>query len=232
MSIPIVHSSYGRVRVHLPDPTDKICRSLRTLAGVQSAQANELTGNILIRFNPQQKNVQALLAELASAGTGTSVIEVQAAPPPRVIDVIEPIHLRPEPPVVIVTGLRGRIYKMCGWASIGLAVVGVIVPGIPAVPFVVLAGYFFMRSSPEAHAWLLRSRWFGAVLREWEEQHAVRKSVRNMALGLMGAGLIITLLLGLPPALVITIVALEIVGLGVVLSLPVLEEPRHEIRPA
>jgi uncharacterized membrane protein YbaN (DUF454 family) len=104
-----------------------------------------------------------------------------------------------------------------------MAVVGAILPGIPTVPFVVLASYFFVRSSPRAHAWLLRSRWFGPHLRDWEERRGVRRSAKYTALGLMGAGLVVTWLAGLPAAITASIVTLEIVGAVIILRLPEVE---------
>src|SRR5205807_865967 len=124
-------------------------------------------------------------------------------------------------PVVHATGLRHGVYKALGWSSVGLAAVGAVLPGLPTVPFLVLASYFFIRSSPTAREWLLRSRWFGPMLREWEEHHAVQRSVKYGAVGLMGGGLVVTWLAGLPAAAVATILALEAVGLVVVLRLPV-----------
>jgi uncharacterized membrane protein YbaN (DUF454 family) len=106
-----------------------------------------------------------------------------------------------------------------------MAVVGAILPGVPTAPFVLLAGYFFVRSSPPAHAWLMRSRWFGPFLRDWEERHGVRRSVKYTAVGLIAVGATVTWLLGLPAVLLAVILAVEFVGLIVVLRLRVVEEP-------
>ncbi|HLI69215.1 MAG TPA: hypothetical protein VKV19_05605, partial [Ktedonobacteraceae bacterium] len=52
----ILHALPGRVRVHLPTWSGKGKRSiekqLRQVWGVQSVQANPLTGNILVQFDP------------------------------------------------------------------------------------------------------------------------------------------------------------------------------------
>jgi hypothetical protein len=56
------------VRVHLPgwtgDGQDRIETRLREFPGVEAAQANPLTGNVLIRFNPRTTGPQPLLAAL------------------------------------------------------------------------------------------------------------------------------------------------------------------------
>jgi hypothetical protein len=64
----IVHVIPGRVRIHLGgwSRNDKglIEARLRSLAGVRSAQADPLTGNVLMHFDPQLTNEYTLLAAL------------------------------------------------------------------------------------------------------------------------------------------------------------------------
>ena len=124
-------------------------------------------------------------------------------------------------PVVFVTGARRVLYRVLGWGSVGMAVVGAILPGIPTAPFVILAGYFFIRSSPARPAWLEQSRWFGPILSNWEEQHAVSRTVKYLALGLIGTGMAFTLLLGLPVPLTAAIITFQVIGVVIVLSLQV-----------
>jgi hypothetical protein len=56
----------GRLRVHLPswhdEQTDRIEAQLRQVPGVEAVQANPLTGNVLIHFNPRATSAQAILA--------------------------------------------------------------------------------------------------------------------------------------------------------------------------
>ena len=48
----VVHSSYGRLRVHLPDPDGHIAVQLLGQPGVSFAQGSRLTDNLLILFDP------------------------------------------------------------------------------------------------------------------------------------------------------------------------------------
>jgi len=45
--------------------------------------------------------------------------------------------------------------------ALGLAVVGAILPVMPATPFILLAAYCFARSSTRWHTWLTTNRLFG-----------------------------------------------------------------------
>jgi cation-transporting P-type ATPase I len=89
----IVHSSRGRLRVHLPLWTGKgerqIERQLVRLPGVRSVQASSLTGNVLLRYDPTRTNAGTLLAEARALRL--------CASPPDVVALSEKANL---PPVV------------------------------------------------------------------------------------------------------------------------------------
>jgi uncharacterized membrane protein YbaN (DUF454 family) len=218
----VVHASHGRLRVHLPHWSgaggEQIAAAVRHLPGVTCAEANPLTGNVLIRFEPEQTDTTAL---------------VEALPGLRLEQPASPVLLgevsRPGS-VVYVTGTGRVVYTALGWTSVGMAVVGAIMPGIPTTPFVILGGYFFVRSSPQAHEWLRQSRGFGPMLRDWEEYRGVRRGVRNAALALIGGGMVVTTLLPFSAALKVTIVALQAVGVAIVLNLRVVDPVPSDLR--
>ncbi len=74
---------------------------------------------------------------------------------------------------------------LCGVAALLHAALGVVLPGLPTTPFVLVAGACFVRASPRAHRWLLRNRLFGPLLREWEEHRSVPRRVKRLALASM-----------------------------------------------
>ncbi len=229
----VLHASPGRLRVHLPHWSctreNDVVAAVRRLGGVTHAEISPITGNLLVRYAPPQTSAQRLLEALPG-------LRLEPLPPAPAVaepnEVTEVTVLPRRSGPVYVTGMTRVFYQGLGWASVGLAVVGAITPGIPTAPFVVLAGYFFIRSSPEAHQWLRRSRWFGPILRDWEDHRAVRRSVRNAAIGLIFVGMAVTLILGLPPALTATIITLELLGLVIVMSLPVIDPASLVIAPA
>jgi uncharacterized membrane protein YbaN (DUF454 family) len=190
---------------------------MRRLPGVTFAGWSKWTENLLILFSPRTVSEKDLLAEMLSADVLPAGDDTPAQKRP----------LTPAPDnseeTGYVTGWRRILYKGLGWVSVGLAVVGFAVPGIPGTPFVILAGYFFIRSSPRSHAWLRRSRWFGPILRDWEQYRGVPRSLKYAGVFLIALGIVVVLVSGLPPALIGTILALEVIGILIVLRLRVVD---------
>ncbi len=76
----LLHALPGRVRVHVPDLTDaapwRLEGRLRRLPGVRGAQANPLTGNVLVRFDPALTDKERVLAAGDRAKPGEARLPV------------------------------------------------------------------------------------------------------------------------------------------------------------
>jgi uncharacterized membrane protein YbaN (DUF454 family) len=69
--------------------------------------------------------------------------------------------------------------------ALGLGIVGIFVPGLPTVPFVLLASFFAARGSHRLHAWLHRHPAFGPMIRDWEREGSVSRRAKRIALASM-----------------------------------------------
>ncbi len=117
------------------------------------------------------------------------------------------------------------LFAGCGLVFTGLAVLGLVLPGLPTTPFLLLAVALFARSSPRLHSLLLNSRLLGPYLRDWQRYRAIRGRVRNTAVIAVVAGLSITLLsTAVPNWLKVTVLAAGLMGLLVIFRLPLLEQ--------
>ncbi len=68
-----------------------------------------------------------------------------------------------------------------GYASLGLAAVGAVLPLMPTTVFLIIAAWAFGRASPELGERLRNSRRFGPLLRDWEEHRTIRPAAKRAA---------------------------------------------------
>lgn len=61
------------------------------------------------------------------------------------------------------------IFIILGSLCVGLALVGTVIPVLPTTPFLLLAAYFYARSSQRFYTWLVTNRWFGEYIRNYRE---------------------------------------------------------------
>jgi uncharacterized protein len=74
------------------------------------------------------------------------------------------------------------LYIVLGLLFVGIAGLGAILPVLPTTPWLLLASYFFARSSPRLHRWLLTLPYFGELIRDWETHRGVRPRVKLTAI--------------------------------------------------
>jgi uncharacterized protein len=70
-------------------------------------------------------------------------------------------------------------YILLGIICVVLAFLGIFLPVLPTTPFLLLAAFFFARSSDRFLHWLLTNRWFGPYIRNYREGKGM--SARNKA---------------------------------------------------
>ncbi len=82
------------------------------------------------------------------------------------------------------------VYISLGYISLALGVIGVFLPIMPTAPFIILAAFFFSKSSIKLHRWLRQHRIFGAPLRDWENHQVIRTKHKIIATLAASTGLI------------------------------------------
>lgn len=78
------------------------------------------------------------------------------------------------------------IYITIGCIAVILGAVGVVVPGLPTTPLVLLASWCFYKSSPRLQAWLLQS-FLGKYIREYKDKGGITTHKRIYIILLMAA---------------------------------------------
>lgn len=85
-----------------------------------------------------------------------------------------------------------------GMICVGLGALGILLPGLPTTPFLLLAAYCFARSSEHFHGWLLNHRWFGAYVRNFEEGRGMTRRAKATTLLVMWLSFGITIIFFVP----------------------------------
>ena len=70
---------------------------------------------------------------------------------------------------------------------LGLAVLGIFLPVLPTVPFLLLAAWAAARSSPRLSSWLENHPRFGTLIRDWRAGGVVSRRAKWSASIVMGA---------------------------------------------
>jgi hypothetical protein len=85
---------------------------------------------------------------------------------------------------------------LLGWLSVGLGMIGIVLPLLPTVPFLLLAAFSFARSSQRVHDWLVTHPRLGPPILDWRRGGAIGRRAKWMASGSIIAAFAISLALG------------------------------------
>jgi len=77
------------------------------------------------------------------------------------------------------------LFLIIGSFSLMLGLIGIIIPGLPTTPFVLLAGYLYFKSSDKLYNWLLNQKYLGKYLRDYKSKKAFSKKTMIVAIILM-----------------------------------------------
>ena len=81
--------------------------------------------------------------------------------------------------------MKKWLFMSLGLIFVALAALGVVLPGLPTTPFLLLAASCFAKSSTRLYGWLLANRTFGPMIRDWEQNRSISRRVRNFAVASM-----------------------------------------------
>ncbi|MCW5670248.1 MAG: YbaN family protein [Hydrogenophaga sp.] len=115
---------------------------------------------------------------------------------------------------------------LAGTVSLALGLIGVVLPGLPTTPFVLLAAACYAKASPRLHGWLINHRFLGPMVRDWEQHRSLTRRTKTVAIGSM------LVMVGLSawgfrhqPWVLAALLAAAAVGLVVVARIPTRERP-------
>jgi uncharacterized membrane protein YbaN (DUF454 family) len=181
----------------------------------------------VVRFHRPVADVG--LDEIAACVTAGEAAAERAAPLPELVTWVDP---RDDSISFVrmprrARGWRKALFLLLAAVFLVLGLIGVVLPGLPTTPFVLLGSYYLLRSSERLHQRLISSRLFGGMLRDWHIHRGIRPHVRARAIAVVAIVVVASLLIARPPwQIALGILALVTCGLFVIWRLPsVTSEP-------
>lgn len=90
------------------------------------------------------------------------------------------------------------LWRSVASLALGLGALGVLLPGLPTTPFLLVAAWAGARGWPELEARLLRHEKYGPLIRDWRDHRAVPRRAKWLASALMLSSITMIWLLPAP----------------------------------
>jgi uncharacterized membrane protein YbaN (DUF454 family) len=121
-----------------------------------------------------------------------------------------------------VQGARRALYLSAAACCFALAVLGILLPGLPTTPWLLVTSYLLSRASPRLNRLLLSNRVCGPLLSHWHRHRGVTWPVKISAMAMcMVAVAWVVVYSTLPTPAIAGVVVAALIGMAIVWRLPV-----------
>lgn len=107
-----------------------------------------------------------------------------------------------------------------GLLACALGMVGIVLPLLPTVPFMLLAAFCFGKSSPALHAWLVGHPIYGPHIRDWRQKGAIHPYAKRIATISLAVSFGTSLVVGVRPMILLIQAAVLTAVLAFIWSRP------------
>lgn len=67
------------------------------------------------------------------------------------------------------------LYLVWGTLSLILAILGIVVPGLPVTPFALLSAFLYAKSSPKLYNWLINNKILGPRIKNYQRRKGITR---------------------------------------------------------
>jgi len=207
--IQVRHQFPSSDEPHLPE----VAEALSRLDEVENCHAAPLANRLTVDFRSKTKELNGFLdraeqslEDLLAAGARHGGTLEHAKSPAGGTDLL------------IASGPKRLMYLVLAGGSFTMTMVGLVIPGVPTVPFLLATSYFLSRSSRRLHRWLCHSAFFGPILIEWDGHGGLSHWSKLKLVGLAGVIVVATVVLAplTPVALGAVLLVASLGTLGVI----------------
>ncbi len=111
---------------------------------------------------------------------------------------------------------RSRVSRLfwfiLGFSIMSLGLVGIVVPGLPTTPLMILAAACFAKSSQRFYDWIINNRLFGEHVKNYREGKGIPKKSKRIILPTLWVFVIFAVFFAIPEEILIARVSTFILG--------------------
>ena len=127
--------------------------------------------------------------------------------------------------------LLSRIFWFsCGFLSMVIGLIGIVVPGLPTTPLMILAAACFAKSSQKFYDWIINNRLFGKHVKNYREGKGIPKKSKPVILSTLWFFVLFAVLIAIPdsapPISIISTLILAVIGTIFILRIPNLSDEK------
>jgi len=89
--------------------------------------------------------------------------------------------------------IKKVLFIVAGFVSLALGMAGIVLPGLPTTPFVLLSAFCFSLGSPRCEAWLRNNRLFGPYIENYRTKQGLTKKRKFFTIAYMWLGMIVSM---------------------------------------
>ncbi len=78
--------------------------------------------------------------------------------------------------------IKKLLFILFGFISLFLGILGIVLPGLPTTPFLLLTAWLFVRSSDRLYNWLIEHRIFGSYIKNFQKGMSLRTKIISIAI--------------------------------------------------
>ena len=96
------------------------------------------------------------------------------------------------------SGISRLLWLALGFLFAAIGTVGIVIPGLPTTPLMILAAACFAKSSQRFYDWVINNRMFGQHVKNYREGNGIPKKSKPMILVTMWIFITFAVLIGIP----------------------------------
>lgn len=81
--------------------------------------------------------------------------------------------------------IKKIIFNILGFFFVGLGIVGIFIPLLPTTIFLIIAAYFFAKSSEKYYNWLISNKYFGKFIKDYREGKGVPLKAKTISITIL-----------------------------------------------